>query len=61
MVQKFKNQFLMNEAGAVTVDWVVLTAGVVVLTGLVMDSFVIPAQSLQDKVSSAINNPISSN
>ena len=29
-------QFLKDEAGAVTVDWVVLTAGVVVLAVIVM-------------------------
>lgn len=34
-MKKFLN-FAKNESGAVTVDWVVLTAGIVVLAGLVL-------------------------
>ncbi|NDW01163.1 hypothetical protein [Salipiger sp. PrR002] len=34
-MRKFLRRFASNEAGAVTVDWVVLTAAVVALTGIV--------------------------
>lgn len=49
-------QFLSDEAGAVTVDWVVLTSGVVILAVLVMpviqDSIVNMAIYIRDTITS---------
>jgi hypothetical protein len=46
--------FLKDEAGAVTVDWVVLTAAVVGL-GLVVFAFIAPAvSSLADEIGNEI-------
>ncbi len=48
--------FLNDETGAVTVDWVVLTAAVVTL-GLVVFNFVAPAVSgLAQDIQGEINN-----
>ena len=48
--------FLKDEAGAVTVDWVVLTAAVVTL-GLVVFSFIAPAVSqLASDIGDEIDN-----
>ena len=50
------NAFLENESGAVTVDWVVLTAAIVGLGILVLTSVGGGTVTLADKVSSHMAN-----
>lgn len=49
MTQTLK-KFLWNEAGAVTVDWVVLSAAIIGLGILVVGPIVIGSNSMADKV-----------
>jgi Flp pilus assembly pilin Flp len=49
---KLFNAFLKDESGAVTVDWVVLTAAIVGLGIAVLTSVSGGTQSLADKISS---------
>ena len=53
---KLFNAFLKDESGAVTVDWVVLTAAIVGLGILVLTSVGGGTVSLADKVSSHMAN-----
>lgn len=48
-------RFLKDETGAVTVDWVVLTAGVVILAVVVMP----PIQSAITELAISIGNTVS--
>ncbi|GLQ33798.1 hypothetical protein GCM10007939_00810 [Amylibacter marinus] len=57
---KLFKKFRQDEAGAVTVDWVVLTAGVVILAGIAVGAVRDGIGSITSKISSAIDNPISS-
>lgn len=55
MLYSLVKDFSMDEAGAVTVDWVVLTAGIVGL-GLAVAAVVRPAVSnLGNKIATAVN------
>lgn len=53
---KLINKFIADNDGAVTVDWVVLTAAIVGLGIAVMTSFGPGVVSLSDKVSSNLVN-----
>ncbi len=53
MLNIFKN-FANDESGAVTVDWVVLTAAVVALGFLVMNSVTTGVGTLADNISSEV-------
>jgi Flp pilus assembly pilin Flp len=53
---KLFNAFLKDETGAVTVDWVVLTAAIVGLGIAVLTSVGGGTTSLADKVSSHMSN-----
>lgn len=53
---KLINKFFADDDGAVTVDWVVLTAAIVGLGIAVMTSFGPGVVSLSDKVSSNLAN-----
>ena len=60
MYNSFKTSFtnfFSDEEGAVTVDWVVLTAGVVVLATVVIQSFSLPMEEVATIVTNAVNNP----
>jgi len=50
------NNFIADEDGAVTVDWVVLTAAIVGLGIAVMTSFGPGVVSLSDKISTNLAN-----
>lgn len=58
---KVFNKFRKDENGAVTVDWVVLTAAVVVLAAGVAGVIALgdgsPIDLLKEKIAGAINNP----
>lgn len=62
MFKMFK-KFRKDENGAVTVDWVVLTAAVVVLAAGVAGVIALgdgsPIETLQKKIADAINDPAS--
>ncbi|WP_170572867.1 hypothetical protein [Ruegeria atlantica] len=49
-------EFLEQEDGAVTVDWVVLTAAIVGMGGLVALNFAEPVQNLDASVGSALSS-----
>lgn len=53
---KLFNAFLKDESGAVTVDWVVLTAAIVGLGIAVLTSVGNGTTSLADKISSNLSN-----
>lgn len=53
---KFINAFVKDEDGAVTVDWVVLTAAIVGLGIAVLTSVSGGTTSLADKISSSLSN-----
>jgi len=53
---KLFNAFLADESGAVTVDWVVLTAAIVGLGIAVLTSVQGGTTSLADKISSSLAN-----
>jgi len=55
MIKFFKN-FRKNEAGAVTVDWVVLTAAVAALAGVVYTSIQTGASNLTSTTGTFISN-----
>ena len=57
MAHQFKS-FLKDETGAVTVDWVVLTAAIVVLAGAVTAAVVGPTQQLGDAITVSIESNI---
>lgn len=54
-MKKFLN-FAKNESGAVTVDWVVLTAGIVVLAGLVLGAVSGIGDTLNTKLLGSVNS-----
>jgi hypothetical protein len=55
-VDKF-TEFLNNDAGAVTIDWVVLTAGVLVLAiTVVYEIYISGASILVSDINSTIDN-----
>jgi Flp pilus assembly pilin Flp len=56
---KFLSKFKKDEDGAVTVDWVVLTAGVVILAGIAMNAVKGALTNITSTVSNAIENPLS--
>lgn len=62
MFKMFK-KFRKDDNGAVTVDWVVLTAAVVVLAAGVAGVIALgdgsPIETLQKKIADAINDPAS--
>ncbi|CAN1514795.1 hypothetical protein MCELHM10_00909 [Paracoccaceae bacterium] len=49
-------QFLQDESGAVTVDWVVLTSGVVILAVLAVSPIVGPISDLAAFIRDSINS-----
>jgi len=53
-VKKFTSSFLVDEDGAVTVDWVVLTAAVVLLGVLVLSGIRVALNSAATDISVAI-------
>jgi len=53
MLHTFK-KFLRDESGATTVDWVLLTAGVMSLTLAVMSTFGDGAEDVSNAVSSTV-------
>ena len=55
-MKKFLNAFVKDEDGAVTVDWVVLTAAIVGLGIAVLTSVSGGTTSLADKISSNLGN-----
>lgn len=55
MLNRIKN-FLRKEDGAVTVDWVVLTAAVVALAGVAITSLQTATGGLGSSVSSYLSN-----
>lgn len=55
------NKFFRNEDGAVTVDWVVLTAGVVGLGLVVMSTIKPTLVSTSSKIATNIDSAVSSN
>ena len=57
MLNMIKN-FVKNESGAVTVDWVVLTGAVVALGLLVMAAIVPAAQGLSNKIAATMDNTL---
>ncbi len=56
---KFLSKFRKDEDGAVTVDWVVLTAGVVILAGIAMNAVKGALGNITSTVANAIENPLS--
>jgi hypothetical protein len=55
---KVLKRFNCNESGAVTADWVVLTAGVVVLAGVLVQYTGTAILDISDSVSGGIENPL---
>jgi len=55
--KKFKN-FSDSESGAVTVDWVVLTAGVVVLASVLIQYTRTSILDISDVVEAGVENPL---
>lgn len=53
-MERFVKKFWTEEDGNVTIDWMVLTAGLVLLGAAVMASVGAPAQSLAEETSQAI-------
>jgi hypothetical protein len=51
------NSFKSDEKGAVTVDWVVLSASIIALSVLLVQSFVIPIDEVSNMVSDALETP----
>ncbi len=49
--------FKSDEKGAVTVDWVVLSASIIALSVLLVQSFVIPIDEVSNMVSDALETP----
>ena len=56
IVKKFINHFRKDEDGAVTVDWVVLTAAVIALAGVAYGAISTGTQSISDKVHDALDD-----
>ncbi len=54
MIKFFKN-FRKDEDGAVTVDWVVLTAAVVALAGIAYNQVRVGANALSNDISSELS------
>lgn len=57
-MMKFINTFVRDEDGAVTVDWVVLTAAVVGLAIAAFTSIESSANSLKDQIASDIDSQL---
>tara|TARA_R110002096_G_scaffold22170_9_gene71568 strand:+ start:5323 stop:5517 length:195 start_codon:yes stop_codon:yes gene_type:complete len=55
---KFLSKFKNDEDGAVTVDWVVLTAGVVILAGIAMTAVQGALGDITQTVQDAIADPL---
>ena len=55
-MNKFLNKFRKDEDGAVTVDWVVLTAAVVALAGAAYTSIESGASTLSENTETFIEN-----
>tara|TARA_R110002096_G_scaffold139147_6_gene293334 strand:- start:12039 stop:12206 length:168 start_codon:yes stop_codon:yes gene_type:complete len=51
-------KFGKDQEGAVTVDWVVLTAGVVVLASVILQYTGTAVLDISDSVSGGIENPL---
>ena len=49
--------FRSDDAGAVTVDWVVLSASIIALSVFLVKSFIIPIDVVTDIVSDALEAP----
>jgi len=56
MLKKFLNHFSKDENGAVTVDWVVLTAAVVALAGVAFTSLQTASGGLGNNVGDHLTN-----
>lgn len=56
MIKTNLNRFLRDEGGAVTVDWVVLTGGILILGILVTAPIITGATSTSTGVSGALAN-----
>ncbi len=58
MIKQRMAKFGKDQEGAVTVDWVVLTAGVVVLASVILQYTGTAVLDISDSVSGGIENPL---
>ena len=54
-MSKFLKRFMLDTTGAITVDWVVICAGVVALSAVAVASISIGTEELTDGVGTYIN------